>query len=222
MDWGRCIYRAAVSVGIATLLLLAAPFGASEYLRFTYQQTLANWLAKIRRPESVFVGDSITASGGAFGRFDTINLGSNGLMTFQIAATLARAQSLNPRHIYVMAGTNDAVTGPVDAPKLRALWRTIVADPRVTVTLPPHSRHAPLNRRIDEISRIAMTEACRASRRVIRLAVLDGPDGRLRPDYTIDGTHLSPSAIAVWKGRIGDPRLAERCPPATEGSTRRN
>src|SRR5687767_6751546 len=98
--------------------VLLAPVVYSSHLRFTYVQTLARWLAKAVPPETVFIGDSITAAGQSFNDLRSINLASNGLQTYQIAGEIPKALSFKPRHIAVMAGTNDAGEGPIDAQEM--------------------------------------------------------------------------------------------------------
>lgn len=183
---------------LATVVIL--PLVGSEYLRFIYAQTVARWAAKAVPPDTVYIGDSVTAGGRLFNDARDINLGSNGLQTFQIAAMLPTALALSPRHVVVMAGTNDAVEGPIDAAELVGLWRTICAEPKVVVTLVSPTTSGLLNARIAQLNGIARSQC--AGRTIIDLSALADKDGRIRPQYTVDGTHLSPAGNAVWKAKL--------------------
>lgn len=188
----------AVALAEAALLL---PIAVSPYLRATYEFTLAHYRAKIIRPDRVFIGDSMTAGGGDFGRFGTINLAANGLYTKQIAGMLKTAQAYNPRAIYVMAGTNDILAG-ADPVTLAASWRAILAEPSVVVTLLPHTASVDRNRRVDALNAMVAQMARKAGRRVIAIPGLTGRDGAIQARYTVDGTHLSPPAYAIWQAQI--------------------
>lgn len=91
----------------------ALPYPYQPNLRFNYVQTLSRWFAKAVPPNTVFIGDSITSAGMQFNSLRSINLGSSGLQTYQIAGQLEKARSFEPRHISVMAGTNDAGETPI-------------------------------------------------------------------------------------------------------------
>ena len=179
---------------------LLVPIAYSPYLRFDYIQTLARWLAKAVPPDTVFLGDSITAAGQKFNDFRSINLGSNGLQTYQIAGELPKALSYSPRHIAIMAGTNDAGEGPIDPAELAGLWHTICAEPKVVVTLPTPTSSDELNQRIAQIDTIIAAQ-CK-DRAIIDLRHLAGKDGKILAKYTIDGTHPSPEGLAIWKAEL--------------------
>ncbi len=181
---------------MAVLILALVPVAYDDALRFTYRQTLARWLAKAVAPDTVFLGDSMTAGAHALTGWRDVNLGTNGLQTYQIAATLGRARRFAPRRIVVMAGTNDAIEGPIDRAELGALWRTLCAEPKIVVTLVPPTIDATLNARVRIVNAVIARQC--ASRPVVSLAPLAGPDGRLQARYTGDGVHLSPAGYAVW------------------------
>ena len=181
----------------AALLL---PVAYSPSLRFDYQQTLARWGAKFVHPNTVFLGDSLMAGGRTFNGWRDINYGSNGLQTFQIAAQMPKARAHKPRHIVVMAGTNDAIEGPIDLAAQRRLWSEMCRDPRVVVTLAPVTQDDSLNRRIEQINALARQE-CRA-RRIVTLDELADAHGRLKPEFSVDGVHPSPAAYTIWRGKL--------------------
>ena len=193
--------RSALGISLALNLLLL-PLLVNSHLRFTYRQTIAHWQSKLFAPNVVFIGDSITAGGRSFNDGSGINLGSNGLQTFQVAALLGKAIEYRPKYIVVMAGTNDAIAGPINQDELRGLWSQICADPRVVVTLAPPSRNIQTTARVGEASSIARETCARLGRPVISLNVLSGPDGLLQAQYTTDGTHLNEAAYRVWRDKL--------------------
>ncbi|MDH7974660.1 GDSL-type esterase/lipase family protein [Sphingomonas sp. AR_OL41] len=183
---------------IALLCALLAPVALNTSLRWAYEQTVANWLAKAVPPDRVFIGDSLTAGGGDFGRFGNINLGIIGASTRQVSQMLRRAQPYNPRQIVVMAGSNDVDAG-TDLAALAASWRTILADKRVLVVLTPHSRYPAASVRIDQMNAMVQAMAKAAGRPTVEIRGLTGPDGLLLPEMTTDGVHLTRAAYAKWR-----------------------
>jgi lysophospholipase L1-like esterase len=181
----------ALSIALAASLV---PVAANHHLRNVYRQTLAHWLSKVVPPPTVFIGDSITAGGQWFDDVRNINLAANGLLTDQIVKYLGQAKAYNPRRIAIMAGANDASRG-FDPNKIRELWETICKEPSIIITLVSPSRDDEVNRRIDQINRIAM-DSC-PGKPVITLDIGDD-NGRLRPEFTVDGVHLGPKAYERW------------------------
>jgi lysophospholipase L1-like esterase len=153
-------------------------------------------------PDVVFIGDSITAGGRSFNDVTSINLATNGLQTYQVAANLSMALAYRPQHVVVMAGTNDAIEGPIDRREIQGLWEHICAEARVVVTLVPPSRSSTLNAKLDELNVIAREVCNSRNRPVISLAGLRGPDGLIQEQYTTDGVHLTPAAYAVWRAEL--------------------
>ena len=193
------------SILILSLALTAVSFPIAEnfHLRNVYRQTLAHWLSKLAPPPTVFIGDSITAGGQWFDDVRNINLGANGLLTDQIVKYLPTAQAYHPKRIVIMAGTNDAARG-FDADKIRNLWETICKEPAIVITLAPPSLDDEVNHRIDQINRITL-DGC-PGKSVITLDIGD-EQGRLRPEFTLDGTHLGPKAYEQWTSLLKSPAL---------------
>lgn len=184
------------------LNLFLLPILVNEYLRFTYLQTLAHWQSKLISPPVVFVGDSITAGGRSFNDGSGINLATNGLQTYQIAAGIDGALAYHPEHIVVMVGTNDAIEGPINYEELVGLWTQICTEPSVVVTLAPPSRDKEITARVDEANAIALEICTHLGRPVLTLDVLRGSDGLIQPQYTSDGTHLTEAAYQVWRDKL--------------------
>lgn len=183
------------------LALVLAPIAINTNLRWAYEQTLAHWLSKVRAPDRVFIGDSITAGGGDFGHFGTINLGVTGASTRQVAAFLRIAQAYKPREIIVMAGANDIDAGTPDD-VIVAAWRKIMADKRVVVVMLPHMTNATANVRVDHLNAIIAAMARANGRRTITIDGLDDASGRRRRDATTDGVHFSERAYALWRAAL--------------------
>lgn len=179
---------------------LLFPVAYQPNLRFDYVQTLSRWFAKAVPPDTVFIGDSITSAGMQFHSFRSINLGSSGLQTYQIAGQLEKARSFGPRHISIMAGMNDAGEGPIDREELIGWWKEICAEPRIVITLPPATSFADLNQRLDQISQIILTTC--PKNRIINLRRLADKNGKILPKYTEDGVHLSSDGLAVWQSEL--------------------
>lgn len=193
-------WRGIVAILLAVETALLVPVVYSPYLRTAYIQTLARWFAKAVPPDTVFIGDSITAAGRSFDDYRSINLASDGLQTFQIAAAMPKALAYSPQHISIMAGTNDAGEGPIDPVKLSGLWRKICSEPKVVVTIPPPTNSDILNQRIEQIGAVITTE-CK-ERPVIDLQRLAGKNGKILPKYTTDGVHPSDKALLIWKAEL--------------------
>lgn len=192
--------RTVLAVLAAGELLLLLPLAKDEHLRFAYTQTLARWAAKVRHPQTVFLGDSVMAGGMSFNHLLDINLGSNGLQTYQIAAAIEKANALSPDRIVVMAGTNDAIEGPIDRDEITALWRRMCADKRLIVTLPPPTAVTIFNDRLDQIRGIIVRE-CR-SRPVIAVHGFADSRGRLPADATVDGVHPTRAFYLQWARQL--------------------
>lgn len=192
--------RRLLAMTLAVESALLFPIAYQPNLRFDYVQTLSRWFAKAVRPETVFIGDSIISSGMQFHSLRTINLGSGGLQTYQIVQLLEKARSFRPRHIVIMAGTNDAGEGPIDREELIGLWKQICAEPKIVITLPTPTALDSLNQRIAEIDQIIMNVCTK--NKIINLRLLADKNGKIYPKYTVDGVHLSPEAHAIWRSEL--------------------
>lgn len=194
------IKRRLLALTLAVESALLFPIAYQPNLRFDYVQTLARWFAKAVRPNTVFIGDSITSAGMQFNSLRSINLGSSGLQTYQIAGELEKARSFRPRHIAIMAGTNDAGEGPIDQAELVTLWKQICAEPNIVITLPTPTSYENLNQRIAEIDQIILSTC--PKNRIIDLRQLSDKNGKIFPKYTVDGVHLSPEAHTIWRSAL--------------------
>jgi lysophospholipase L1-like esterase len=201
---GRLVVLLACAyASVATAVVI--PFAINPTLRSEYFRLLAHWRAKVEPPSYVFIGDSITAGGGVWGwrlgydPLSAINLGQNGLVTWQIANQALDAARYRPRMIVVMAGTNDAIH-PVDRDELTKAWdrifKTIGRIP-IIVTLPPMTNSSELNVRIKEIDEIVRSAALSHSAKIIDLNGDIAPNGVIEPRYTVDGVHFTSAAYPL-------------------------
>jgi hypothetical protein len=191
--------KAVVWLLLIALIAVLLPVAINHHLRNVYRQTLAHWLSKAVPPPTVFIGDSITAGGQWFDDIRNINLGSNGLATYQIAGTLTVAQTYRPKRIVIMAGINDAVRG-FDPDKIRDLWEKICKEPVITVTLVTPTKDDDLNRKIDQINNIII-EKCQG-KPILKLDLAD-ESGRLRSEFQLTGVSLGPKAYESWIAALG-------------------
>lgn len=187
---------------VMVFLVILSPVLVNKHLCFTYMQTLAHWSSKLTPPRTVYIGDSITAGGRSFNGWTSINLGSNGLHTYQINANLNQARKYDPKWIVVMAGTNDAILGTINYESMRDLWRQICSEPRVLITLSPPTRSRVLNARLANITSIAKSEC--SNRPVVSLNDLADGNGLIAKEYTTDGVHLSKAAYQIWRTRLSE------------------
>jgi lysophospholipase L1-like esterase len=186
---------------LALNAVLLVPLTANKHLRWTYAQTLSIWLSHFRQPNYVFLGDSLTAGGRMFDRIDTINLGQTGLTTHQIAGGIQGTNKYHPRHIVVMAGTNDAFD-EFDEGLMRKDWDTIAAEPRTIIFLAPPTRNSQANQRLTRINPIAVQAAAKNHKQPRVLTELRDTDGLLRASYSVDGVHLTDDAYQFWEQRL--------------------
>lgn len=179
---------------LAALAVVSFPIAANHHLRNTYRQTLAHWLSKVVPPPTVLIGDSIMTGGTYFDDVRNINLAANSLTTEQIAMRLGAARAYNPKRIVIMAGMNDAIRG-FDPDRLRKTWAAICEEPKIAVTLVSPSMEDALNRRIEQVNRIAVEEC---PGKPIMIVDVGDENGRLRPEFALDRIHLGPNGYDRW------------------------
>jgi lysophospholipase L1-like esterase len=197
-----------LGVGVA-----AAAYAVAIYRNPTDRlEQIARASALVASPDYVFIGDSLTKSGGLWGRRlgggfrMALNLAQNGANTSAVADQAKRAAGYRPRRIVVMAGTNDAPQ-PTDAAALREAWRRLFAAIGTTpaiVFLPPRSAHPVLNNNLRDIDPIVREAAAQAGACLRDLNGTLAPNGVLAPEYTTDGVHFTEKAYAVWVAGIAE------------------
>jgi GDSL-like Lipase/Acylhydrolase family len=207
----RPLTRPCLLATVAFCALAAAAFTSitvSRHLREIYSFTVPHWMARIRRPNAVFVGDSITAGGGQFGHLANINMGRSGLLSYQIAEqALVAYETYEPRHLFIMAGTNDILAmhfRPKETQQRLAAMveRLAPLKTRVVLTLIPHTSRDPSNARIEPLNAYLRGLAEAAHFTVIDMNPILAPHGILLPNFTTDGVHLSSAAYLAWNEEI--------------------
>lgn len=109
----RYYYPLAAGAMLAGVLL--APLVQSEYLRWHYTEQLARYATRVRPPVALFVGDSNTAAGRAWGRrlwgiggtLEARNLGVSGYTVEQVCIAARGAIEPGGPAVVMMCGTND-------------------------------------------------------------------------------------------------------------------
>jgi lysophospholipase L1-like esterase len=198
-------------VGYAVILtLIAVPLFYNPHLRAQYVNLLANWAAKVRPPTFALIGDSITAGGGVWGwrladePLGAINFASSGLTLQQIAGLSDKALSLHPRYLLIEGGINDILLDHDPsrwAVGLENIARNAArANARIVLTLPLPTAIAEDNAGMlvirDRLRHEFPAAICVDATRAL------APTGLLRPEYTVDGVHLTEAGYRVWATQI--------------------
>jgi len=104
----------------------------SEFYRFATLEQITSKVSHFRKPNYVFLGDSITGGGRNWGLrlgilpFSTVNLSNNGYTTRQVGGLLDKAIKLKSRYILIMAGTNDIFDQRLSDEDIKKDWRSII------------------------------------------------------------------------------------------------
>ncbi len=181
----------------------------NEYSRYTIVQTVTHWRGKVLGVPEVYIGDSLTAAGRNWQKpFAAINLAADGYLAWQIEGLAKRALDYKGERLFILAGTNDIITGrPFEIDLFReeygSLLDTGMATPmQVFVTEIPYtsdpSQTEPIAMANDVIRELTLE-------RDIPLISLNSklaPEGVLLPRYTMDGVHLTDPAYRYWRSQI--------------------
>jgi lysophospholipase L1-like esterase len=207
---GRILRTIASCVALAMLI----PFVANEQLRFQYMQTVSHYVAKVVPPRLVFLGDSNTVGGGIWGwrvlgnPISAINLGVNSYTIRQVAFMVPRAVEYRPSVVVIMAGTNDILVNRASVEQIRMDFDFLMdslarAHKRSIVTLIPFCSETRFTPEIEAANTVIREIATQHGAAIIDLNPFIAANGRLDPEMTIDGVHLSPKALAIWADQIG-------------------
>jgi len=210
----------------------AAPLPASadwaDLCRYHADNARLKTLPKAQR-DIVFIGDSITAgwatANPAFYRDGRINRGIGGQTTQQILLRFSQdVIALKPRLVHIMAGTNDVAgnTGPTTLDTIEGNIAAMVvlakaAGIKVVLASTPPASHFQWSPTLHPAPTIAaLNERLRrlAARERVTFVdygkVLAMPDGTLRADYTVDGTHLNAAGYAAIEPSLSRALTAAR------------
>jgi lysophospholipase L1-like esterase len=215
----RILRIAASCVALAAL----SPFAANEQLRFQYMQTVSDDVAKVVPPRLVFLGDSNTAAGGNWGwrvlgnPISAINLGVSNYTIRQVAFMVPRAAEYRPSVVAVMAGTNDILANHASVEQIRRDFDFLMdalarAHEKSIVTLIPLSSDARFTPEIEAANAVIREVAARRGAAVIDLNLFIAEGGRLEPEMTVDGVHLSANGLNIWADQIGRTLAAMNTP----------
>jgi lysophospholipase L1-like esterase len=132
-----------------------------------------------------------------------INLGVSNYTIRQVAFMVPRALEYRPSVVAVMAGTNDILVSRASVEEIRRDFDFLMgllaqAHAKSIVTLIPLTSEAGFTPDIEAANAVIREIAARHGAAVIDLNLLIIADGRLRPDMTGDGVHLSGKALAIW------------------------
>lgn len=211
------------SVALCVALAMLSPFSVDDQLRFQYMQTVSGYVAKVVPPRLVFLGDSNTAAGGNWGRrvlgnpVSAINLGVSNYTIRQVAFMVPRATEYRPSVVAIMAGTNDILANRASVEQIRGDFDFLMdalgrAHQKSIVTLIPLSSDARFTPEIEAANTVIQEIATRHGAAVIDLNSAIAAGGRLQPEMTVDGVHLSAKALNIWADQIGRALAAMNTP----------
>ncbi|MBV1691277.1 GDSL family lipase [Novosphingobium sp. G106] len=222
---------AAAAIGVTDNPCLAPlPVSAdwADLCRYHADNTRLKTLPKAER-DIVFIGDSITAgwaaANPAFYRDGRINRGIGGQTTQQMLLRFPQdVLALKPRVVHIMAGTND-VAGNAGPTTLEAIEGNITAmvvlakaaGIKVILASTPPASHFQWSPTLHPAPVIAaLNERLRRLAARERVTFVDygkalaTPDGTLRPDFTVDGTHLNAAGYAAIEPSLSRALTAAR------------
>jgi alpha-glucosidase len=185
----------------------------NEYLRFEFVEITNHYVSKYVGLNYVFIGDSITAGGRNFGwalsgnPFSSRNFGCNGYTVHQVRGLVPQALDCHPRWVFIMAGTNDFLDEGYNRERMFLDYKLMLAslkqgNARPVVTLTPQSAHGEHTGDIDSFNAGLRQLCVEQSVRVVDLNPLIAPDGKLLPQFTVDGVHFTPAAYKIWISQL--------------------
>jgi hypothetical protein len=203
----------ALGAYVLASLPLAILFAVNHQFRHVFFNLSSHYRAKLVKPHTVHVGDSITAGGGHWSfllssmPFDSINLAGDGYTTRQIAGQVRRALLYQPKVVVIMAGANDILGGDFREQEVVDgyiyIAKLFAGKPsQCLVTLPTKLRDPSQTETVEllngRLSDILPEMGCL----VVDLNPDLAPNGVLERRFTRDGIHLNQEAYAVWADRL--------------------
>ena len=181
-----------------------------------YQPDNAALRATGRRPDVVFMGDSITEGWfnkvPAYFRAGLVDRGIGGQTTPQMVLRFRQdVIDLHPRVVHIMAGTNDIAgnTGPMSIAQTEANIMTMAElaklhGIRVILASIPPAADFPWRPGLETVSKIAAVNAWMKTYAAETgavyadyTAVLDDGHGAMKPGLSVEGVHPTPAGYAV-------------------------
>ena len=167
-----------------------------------------------RQSRVVFVGDSLTCNADWQELFPGLDATNRGIISDRTDGVYARIDSIlstNAHSAFVMIGFNDLNNG-FELPAVFGTYEKIVNElaengMRVYVqsTLLAGTPHAEINPMIMRLNEL-LENLCRDNEHAnyIELNHALAIEGRLRPEYSLDGVHLNGDGYAAWRDVITD------------------
>lgn len=189
----------------------------SEFYRFVTLEQITSKVSHFRKPDYVFLGDSITGGGRNWGLrlgispFSTVNLSNNGYTVRQVGALLDKAIKLKPRYILIMAGTNDIFDQRLSDEEIKQDWRTLLEQAKqkttakLVVTSLPIMANNSYDQRIIKINKFINQLVVSSGYEFIDLNEILLSQESLNYDrnqYFSDGVHLSEITYRLWIKKI--------------------
>ncbi len=189
----------------------------SEFYRFATLEQITSKVSHFRKPEYVFIGDSITGGGRNWGLrlgilpFSTVNLSNNGYTVRQVGLLLDKAIKLKPRYILIMAGTNDMFDQRLSDEDIKKDWRSIIEEAKqkskaeLVITSVPIMADKNYDKRIIKINKFLKELVISNGYKFIDLNEILLSQESLNHDrnqYFSDGVHFSEITYKLWTKKI--------------------
>lgn len=185
----------------------------NEYSRFILLEMTSHYVSKLHGLNYAFIGDSITAGGRNWGLrlsgnpFAAMNFGVSGYTVHQVGLLVPTALATHPHWVFILAGTNDLLDGKPDRTRMLGDYQAMLtalkqAHAQPVVTLTPQTAAGD---HVNEINAFnaALTQLCATQGvPVVDLNPIIAPDGKLLPQYTIDGVHFSEATYQIWTKKL--------------------
>jgi alpha-glucosidase len=192
---------------------VAGLFVVDKYLRFQFLEITNHYIYKYVGVDYVFIGDSLTARGHNFGwrlsgnPFSSRNLGCSGYTVHQVLGLVPQALECHPRWVCIMAGTNDFNGGGYNSEQILLDYKLMLVSlkeghAKPVVTLMPQFADGRHSGDID-LFNAALRQLCaEQSVPVVDLNSQIAPNGKLLPQFTVDGVHFTPAAYKIWVSQL--------------------
>jgi hypothetical protein len=176
--------------------------------RFTHRTSLFRTFPV--KADVVMAGDSITEMADWPSIFPGVSILNRGIGFDNTAGLLSRLDTINsaePKAVFLMAGTND-YRETVDVEGVFGRYEQIVAgiEPPAKVvvqsTLFVGDQLADRNPLIRDLNQRLMSLCGTGACTYVDLNSTLAPEGKLAPEFSIDGVHLNGEGYAVWKAEI--------------------
>lgn len=206
----RLVLVASIVLNLLVAIPAATIFLLSDGIRFYLYELVAG---RVGDPEIVFIGDSITRDGGIWGMrigqplFEVRNFGHAGIYTEQMIYQARSAVEQGASLAFVMAGINDQPKTPdsVDASftayvQILDILRESGVEPVIQSTL--YRENGEDGEFVARLNEHLYDYAKESGIAFLDLNEVLASDGRLKAEFSRDGTHLTESAYRVWAQEI--------------------